>query len=340
MSAGPGRMSAGERAQRCRESAGLFRLGVRGVVVVEGGDRVRWLNGMLSNDVAKLAVGRERSGCYALLLTRIGRIVTDVHVLARGEAFWLECDAEAVSPLLATLAKFVIADDVRLSDASAAWERLALEGPAASAVFMAAAGEAPGLAADCTADFTLAGASVVAGAWGVSGEDALQLFAPAGASAAVAEAVLRAGAAFALQEADAETLEVLRIEAGTPRFGRELTESVLPAETGLERAISTTKGCYTGQEIVARMATRGEASHALVGLALAEGALPPAGAPIAAAGARVGELTSAARSASAGPIALAYVRRAHAASGSALEVAGRAARVVALPFVAPRSRTP
>jgi len=109
-------MSAGERAQRCRESAGLFRLGVRGGVVVEGGDRVRWLNGMLSNDVAKLAVGRERSGCYALLLTRIGRIVTDVHVLARGEAFWLECDAEAVSPLLATLAKFVIADDVRLSD--------------------------------------------------------------------------------------------------------------------------------------------------------------------------------------------------------------------------------
>jgi len=77
-----------------------------------------------------------------------------------------------------------------------------------------------------------------------------------------------------------------------------------------------------------------------VGLALAEGALPPAGAPIAAAGARVGELTSAARSASAGPIALAYVRRAHAASGSALEVAGRAARVTALPFVAPRSRTP
>jgi folate-binding protein YgfZ len=333
-------MSAAERAQRCRESAGLFRRGHRGLVVVAGGDRVRWLNGMLSNDVAKLAPGRERSGCYALLLTRIGRIVTDVHVIARGDAFWLECEPEAAAPLLATLGKFVIADDVRLSDASAAWERLALEGPAASAIFAAAAGEPPALALDSAADFTLAGARVVAGAWGVSGEDALQLFAPAGAGDALADALRRAGAAFSLLEADAETLELLRIEAGTPRFGFELGESVLPAEAGLERAISTTKGCYTGQEIVARMATRGEASHALVGLALAGDALPAPGAPIAAAGARVGELTSAARSASAGAIALGYVRRAHAAPGAALEVGGLDAKVVALPFVAPRSRRP
>lgn len=333
-------MSAGEQAQRCRRGVGSFRQDERGLVVVEGRDRVRWLNGMLSNDVARLAAGRERSGCYALLLTRIGRIVADVHVLERGDAFWLECDAGAVAPLLATLGKFIIADDVRLSDASAAWERLALEGPAASAVFAAAAGEAPGLAPDCADAFAIAGVNVLAGAWGVSGEDALQLFAPAGASAAVSEALRRAGAAWSLLEADAETLEVLRIEAGTPRFGRELSEAVLPAEAGLERAISTSKGCYTGQEIVARMATRGEASHALVGLALADASLPAAGAPVSAQGARVGELTSVTRSVSAGAIALAYVRRAHAAPGAELEVAGRGARVTALPFVAPRSRTP
>ena len=333
-------MNAGEQALRCRESAGLFRLEGRGLVVVEGADRVRWLNGMLTNDVAKLAAGRERSGCYALLLTRIGRIVADVHVLLREAAFWLETEQQAVAPLLATLGKYIIADDVRLSEATPSWERFALEGPAASAIFAIAAGEAPGLAPDAADRFEIASTPVLAGAWGVSGEDALQLFVPAGGGAAVAEALRRAGAGRGLLEAGEEALEILRIEAGIPRQGRELSEAVLPAEVGLARAISTTKGCYTGQEIVARMATRGGASHALVGLALAGGTAPAAGAVVSALADRVGEVTSAALSASAGAIALAFVRRAHAEPGTVLRVEGGAARVAALPFVAPRSRAP
>ena len=333
-------MNAGEQALRCREGAGLFRLAGRGLVVVEGADRVRWLNGMLTNDVAKLAAGRERSGCYALLLTRIGRIVADVHVLLREAAFWLETEQQAVAPLLATLGKYIIADDVRLSEAIPNWERLALEGPAASAIFAIAAGEAPALAPDAAASFGVAGTPVLAGAWGVSGEDALQLFVPAGGGAAVALALRRAGAGHSLLEAGEDVLEVLRVEAGTPRYGRELSEAVLPAEVGLARAISTSKGCYTGQEIVSRMATRGGMSHALVGLALEGGSAPAAGAAVSAQAARVGELTSAALSASAGAIALAYVRRPHAAPGTALSVEGRGARVATLPFVAPRSRAP
>ena len=331
-------MNAGEQAQRCRQGAGLFRLSGRGLVLVEGADRVRWLNGMLSNDVAALAPGRDRSGCYALLLTRIGRIVADVHVLLHEGAFWLETERTAVAPVLATLGKFIIADDVRLSELSPAWERLALEGPAAGAIFAGAAGEAPGLTPDAADRFEIAGTPIWAGAWGVSGEDALQLFVPAGQGAAVATALLRAGAAHSLLDAGEDVLEILRIEAGTPRFGRELTESVLPAEAGLARAISTSKGCYTGQEIVARMATKGGASHALVGLALTGDAAPAPGSPVLAQAARVGELTSAALSASAGAIALAFVRRPHAEPGTPLEVAGRSARVSVLPFVAPRSR--
>jgi len=333
-------MNPGEQALRCREGAGLFRLGERGLVVVEGSDRARWLNGMLTNDISVLAAGRERSGCHALLLTRIGRIVADVHVLLREGAFWLETEKSAVAPLLATLGKYIIADDVRLSEATPSWERLALEGPAASAIFAIAAGEAPGLAPDAAASFEIAGISVLAGAWGVSGEDALQLFVPAGGGATVALALRRAGAGHALVEAGEDVLEILRVEAGTPRQGRELSEAVLPAEVGLARAISTTKGCYTGQEIVSRMAVRGGASHSLVGLALEGGSAPAAGAAISVQGARVGELTSAALSASAGAIALAYVRRTHAAPGTELVVEGRGARVTALPFVAPRSRAP
>ena len=333
-------MSPGEQALRCREGAGLFRLGERGLVVVEGSDRARWLDGMLTNDIRRLAAGRERSGCHALLLTRIGRIVADVHVLLREAAFWLEAEKSAVAPLLATLGKYIIADDVRLSEATQSWERLALEGPAASAIFAVAAGEARGLAPDAAASFEIAGTPVLAGAWGVSGEDALQLFVPSGSGAAVALALRRAGAGHALCEAGEEVLEILRVEAGTPRQGRELSEAVLPAEVGLARAISTTKGCYTGQEIVSRMASRGGASHVLVGLALAGGSAPAAGAAVSAQGARVGELTSAALSASAGAIALALVRRAYAAPGTELVVEGRGARVAALPFVAPRSRAP
>jgi folate-binding protein YgfZ len=332
-------MSASAQALACREGAGLFALRDRGLVVVEGADRVRWLNGMLSNDVAALAPGRERSGCYALLLTRIGRIVTDVHVLLREGAFWLETERAAVAPLLANLSKFIIADDVRLTEASAAWERLALEGPAASQIFASAAGESPRLAPDSADGFAVAGIPVLAGAWGVSGEDALQLFAPAGAAERVAQALRRAGAD-RLVEAGEDALEILRIEAGTPRFGRELSEAVLPAEVGLARAVSMTKGCYTGQEIVARMASRGGQSHALAGLALEGDALPAPGSVVSAKGTRVGEVTSAARSARAGAIALAFLRRASAAPGGELEVEGRLARVTELPFVAPRSRTP
>jgi folate-binding protein YgfZ len=289
--------------------------------------------------VARLAPGRERSGCHALLLTRIGRIVADLHVLLVDDAFWLETEAAAVAPLLATLAKFVIADDVRLADAGAGWERLALEGPAASGVFAAAAGEAPGLAPDCADAFAIAGTPVRAGAWGVSGEDALQLFVPAGRGEAVCEALRRGGARHGLLEADADALEILRIEAGTPRYGRELGEAVLPAEAGMLLAISTSKGCYTGQEIVARMASRGAPGHVLVGLALAGDRLPPAGAALTQDGSRVGEVTSAARSARAGAIALGFVRRAHATPGTKLELDGGAVQVAALPFVPPRSRS-
>jgi folate-binding protein YgfZ len=327
-------VSASELAARCRRGAGLFVLSSRGLVTVEGRDRTRWLDGMLTNDVKRLAPGRERSGCHALLLTRIGRIVSDVHVLLHGEAFWLELEAAALPKLVETLRKFIIADDVRLTDRSAEHVRLSLEGPASEAVFAAAAGEAPGLAVDSGDTFSIAGTPVIAAAWGVSGEPALQLFVPPESVDAVAAALREAGRSHGLVDADEAALEVLRIEAGTPRFGHELGESVLPAETGLVHAISDTKGCYTGQEIVARMASRGEASHALVGLAFEGPEPPPApGSAVEAQGARAGELTSATVSASAGAIALAYVRRAFASPGTPLGVGSRAARVHALPFV-------
>ena len=140
-------------------------------------------------------------------------------------------------------------------------------------------------------------------------------------------------------KAEALSLEVLRIEAGRPRFGAELGEETLPAEVRLgESAVSFTKGCYTGQEVVARMASRGRVGHLLVGLALEAGdaPLPAPGTQLRREGTAVGEVTSSARSPEAGPIALGFVRAAHAGPGARLELAsGGEARIVELPIVGP-----
>jgi folate-binding protein YgfZ len=301
-------MNAAQQAAAVRCGAGLFRLADRSLVAVEGSDRVRWLDGMVSNDVSSLEPGPERSGCYATLLTRKGRIVADLHVLLRGEAFWLELAAQALAPGIAALERFIVADDVRLRDASGEVERLGLEGPAAPAILEAALGAPLPLAPEACTEVELAGRRVVAAAFGWSGAPARQLFAPAGAGPPLAAALLRAGAPRGLVEAGPAALEILRIEAGIPRLGAELDEDVLPAEAGLERAISRTKGCYTGQEVVARLESRGHVKHRLVGFRLDGETLPPPGAEVVLEGRSIGEVTSACLSPAAGAIALGYVQ--------------------------------
>jgi folate-binding protein YgfZ len=129
-------------------------------------------------------------------------------------------------------------------------------------------------------------------------------------------------------------LEVLRIEAGRPRAGAEIGPDTLPAELRLvERAVSFTKGCYTGQEIVARMASRGRVGHLLVGIRFDGDALPAANTPIRIGEAKVGEITSVARSPLAGAIGLGIVRKGFDAPGTLVDAGGCAGRVVELPFV-------
>jgi folate-binding protein YgfZ len=312
--------AAADRADAVRRGAGLFALDQRGVVHVGGGDALRWLNGMITADVAALEPDTDGAHVHALLLTPIGRIIAELHVVARPDGFWLELQRDVLGEVIARLEKYVIADDVSLRDASDAWRRLGVEGPQAEAILDAAR---PALDA----------AGVVTARFGWSGERAVQLFAPAAAIGAVIDALADAGRERDLIEADADTLEVLRIESGTPRQGAELDEEVLPPEARLDECVSTTKGCYTGQEVIARIASRGQVKHLLVGLRLEAGELPPPGAPIQVDGRRVGEVTSAAHSNAAGAIALGYVQRPHDQDGTALNVAGRTARVAALPFV-------
>jgi aminomethyltransferase len=163
---------------------------------------------------------------------------------------------------------------------------------------------------------------------------------PAGSGETVAKEIEAAGSDSKPISAGPKTLEILRIEAGIPRFGAEIDETVLPAEARLGRAVSQSKGCYVGQEVVARMQAAGRLSHLLVGLAMGEIPVPEPGSEISAGGKRVGEVTSSCLSALAGSIALGFVRAAHSATGTKICVAGRPARVAALPFAGPGASAP
>lgn len=321
-------MSAQDEARAARAGAALFRRPERGLLEVRGEDRVRWLDGMLSNDVTALAPGPERSGCPALLLTRTGRIVADPHVWLRPDAFWLELEREVIPRVMETLERFIVADRIELQDVSEEWLRLAIEGPGAPAALEAALGAPLPLARDACAEALLAGGSLVVAAYGYGAATARQLCVPAARGEAALEKLLDAG----LAEAGADALEILRIEAGVPRLFAELDETVLPAEAHLERAISFTKGCYTGQEIVARLDSQGRPGHQLVGLLFDGDAVPAVGARLAANGRAVGEVTSACKSPVFGAIALGFVRAASAEPGTVVCAGERPARVVSLPF--------
>jgi aminomethyltransferase len=305
--------------------ARLFRLASRAVIEVTGADRVRWLAGMISADVKALGTGQ---GAWGLLLTRQGRVVADLHVLVREESLWLELESSIAGTVRKRLESYVIADDVTLRDGSAAWARLALEGPGAQSVLEVAAGSPLSLAPGAWCTLTIAAGGVAVAAYGFTGGAAFQLFAPREAETAVVQALVAGGAA----EATSDSLECLRIESGLPRVGFELDETVLPAEAGLEAAISETTGCYPGQAVVTRMRTRGRVAPRLVGLRFEAGSLPARGAEIERDGSRIGQVTSTVLSPAEGPIGLGYVTSAAATAGGEVEIDGTSALIVALPF--------
>jgi folate-binding protein YgfZ len=327
----------GDAVERTRRGVGVFEV-ERGLISVGGRDRVRWLNGMISADVTTLEPGPTNSGCYALLLTPKGSIVADLHVLYGEAELRLELESAATPDVIARLDRYVVADDVVLQDVSRDQLRLAVEGPQAIRL-LAAAGcpAAASLQPDAWLPARLGGVAVDVAAWGTSGESAFQLFVGPDDAHALRVALREAATGLDLVEAGPEALELLRIEAGVPRLGAELDEDVLPAEAGLtDRAVSFTKGCYTGQEIVARIESRGQVNHLLVGLSFDAGAsLPRAGSKLRDGDREIGEVTSAGLSPHAGAIGLGYVRRPLHAAGTELAVDGGRARVTALPFVAP-----
>lgn len=291
-----------------RRHARLFPLDsaahARAVVGVAGGDAGRWLDGMVTNETVALSPGE---GCYAALLTPKGRIVADLHVLAREDGYWLDTAAWAVPSVLERLERYIVADDVTLVDRREDFARLALEGPDATSLLGLA-----DLSPESWVETKIGGAEVVAARFGWSGETAWQLFVPVADRDAVVSAL-------DVSVAGDETLEVLRLEAGSPLLGAELDEEVFPDEARLDSAISRTKGCYTGQEIVARLHSRGAVNHLLVGLEFEGERAPAPGSPLVAGERTTGEVTSACVSPAFGPIGLGFTRVEHAEPGTHVE---------------------
>ena len=326
-------MSA-ERGDAVRTAAGLFDLPGRGELRVEGDDRFRWLDGMITNDVKALEAAGVGALCRALLLTRQGRIVADFRVLHEEGALVLAMPRAAIASTIEHLDAFIIADDVTLRDASEGLARFALEGPRSLDALAAAVPGIAGPAPLTWVEARIADAPVRVAGYSLLGfPQAAQLFVPAGSADAVRDALLDAGAAVGLVEGDAETFECLRVEAGEPVLGRELDESVLPAEVGLDEAVSETKGCYTGQEVVARMRSRGRANHRLVGLRFDTEPPPDATERALHVGdKKVGEITSRVVSPRFGPIGLAFVKSDLSATETRVQSADGSAVIVDVPF--------
>jgi folate-binding protein YgfZ len=303
--------------RQLREECGLLERTGRGAIDVLGPDAAEYLQGQVTNDVEALEVGE---GQYAALLDRKGHMQTDLRVLRVGqEAILLDTEAATKDVALRHLTMYSVGRDVKVLDASAERAFVSLIGPRAAEI--AGTPPLPEFANEAT---TVAGVDVLA----VGTRDGIDLLFPAAERGRVVATLVEAGAV----EVSPEAVEIVRVEAGVPRFGAEMDAATMPAEASIvEDAVSFTKGCYIGQETVARLHYKGKPNRHLRGLRLSGAAAP--GAALRLGEKEVGTLGGAVVSPALGPIGLAIVRR-EAQPGVQLFVGedGVTAEVVALPF--------
>jgi folate-binding protein YgfZ len=290
-------------------SAGLVDHSDRGKAEARGGEAADFLQGQVTNDVEALSPGQ---GCYAAILTHKGKLRADLRVLRLEDGFWLDSEPIAAPVVLHMLGTYSLGRDVSWQDLAAERAILSLIGPEARSPLDA---EPP------PEEHAF-----------VRGEHGLYVTTQLGVDvicdAAEADAVTEA---LGVEKISEEVAECLRIESGTPRLGLDMGSETIPEEAGLnERAVSFSKGCYVGQETVARLHYRGKPNRHLRGLRLSEPAAK--GDPIVLGEREVGTIGSSCVSPAFGPIALALVRR-EAAPGEALTVGdGGRAELVELPF--------
>ena len=312
-----------------RSNVGIADVSHRGRHRLTGEDRAKFLHRIISNDVESLATGQ---GTYATLLTHRGKIIADLNISVLEDSIHIETAPETTETLFNELDKYIIADAVELSDVTVETGAIAAHGPKAADLITAAL-DIDALATLSARDncFRKADAdfehAITCVRTDNTGEVGYTFYTEAAALRPLWERLMTEGTRFNARPIGWNALESLRIEAGIPRYGTELTDSVIPLEAELAHAIDFEKGCYIGQEIVARMKYRGHPNRLLRGITL-DTTLPPrdygklpAEARVFNGDKEVGWITSATFAPTLGkPIALGYVRIEVTEAGSRVRI--------------------
>jgi aminomethyltransferase len=304
-------MSEGYKA--LRHGAAWLDLSARGRFLVRGRDRARLLHNVTSNEIKKLAPG---SGCYAFMLTPQGRIQADLNLFCFDDQFLIDTEPELREKVPQLILKFKVADQVEIEDISGSTAAIGLEGPAAAAVLTSLNAPIPGddYAHLAWGESTIANLSA-------TGQPGFRIFCPASK-----KPPLESAGAKPANESD---IRLVRIENGRPRYGEDIRETSLPQETQQMYAVSFTKGCYLGQEIVERIRAQGRVNKKLVRLAIDASAPLAPGTKLDADGKEAGEITSSVYAPESGSVAaLAYVRTPYAEPATVLKAGDFSVRVL------------
>jgi folate-binding protein YgfZ len=318
-----------------RDAVGLFDLSHRGLLQFTGPDRLSFLQGMLSNDLRGL---KTFDGQYAAILTQQGKVVADVRVLCAMNSFYLDFWEPLREKILAHLNRYLIADEVEIADRSDEYSILSLQGRQSETLLRTVLGEAElPQRAFGHAMIQVDGAAICVVATSHSGEPGFDLITPITAVEKIARRLTVAGEPLSIRWVGAEAQEILRVEAGIPLYGVDFSEDNLLLEVGLDHAVSFSKGCYLGQEVVERIRSRGHVNKRLSGLLLEAEERADTGNIIEANGKSVGTITSSVMSPRLNrPIALGYVSKEFWSPGTQVTVRSGAgesrATVAALPF--------
>lgn len=320
-----------------RSAVGFLDLSHRGLLQLTGADRVSFLQGMVSNDVKALKSGE---GQYATVLNQQGKVLGDTCVLCSDNSLYLDLWEIIKDKIAEHLNRYLVADEVEITDRTDEYGIISLQGPQAEACLRRVVGQAelPGRLAEHRM-VNLDNAQVCVVRASTTAETGFDLIIPRSHFKNVAQQLTEAGKQFSGAWVGEEAHNILRVEAGIPRYGVDFTEDNLLLEVGLDQAVSFTKGCYLGQEVVERIRSRGHVNKKLVGLSV-EGQESVSRGDVVFADKPVGTITSSVHSPALGkPVALGYVHRDYWSPDTRLRVNHEGvslnAKVTPLPFVRP-----
>ena len=323
-------VSFGDAAAEFRtllEGCGLYDMSWQAKLVLTGEDRVRWLNGMVTNNVRDLAIGH---GVYSFLLTAQGRIVADLVAYNRGDYLLVTSDGLQAQAIKEMFDHYIIMDDVEVADISDKLSAVGVAGPQAASVLQHAEIEVAPLEKGEVVDLTWRGLGISVARNTHPNLDGYEIWFAAEQADPVWDALPAAGAT----PVGSQALEWYRIARGVPRYGLDLSQRDLPQETEQKHALNFAKGCYIGQEIVERIRARAILHRTFTGF-LFEGEPPQTGTKIKEGERNIGEITSAARipfPSSERTVALGYLRCEFEKPGTVVQVGEQTATVQAIPF--------